>query len=92
MSNRKVKVMKETARIQIRTSEDMKRRASQLFEDLGLDLGTAINMFLSQSLREGGLPFRSRLSEFDREMEESEASPVTHAGDVENMKDIIHHV
>jgi len=36
--------MKETVRIQIRTSEDIKRRASQLFEDLGLDLGTAINM------------------------------------------------
>ena len=86
--------MKETARIQIRTSEDMKRRASQLFEDLGLDLGTAINMFLSQSLREGGLPFRSQLSNFDREMEEAQAetSPVTRAGDVENMKDIIHHV
>ena len=92
MSNRKVKVMKETARIQIRTSEDMKRRASQLFEDLGLDLGTAINMFLSQSLREGGLPFRSQLSKFDMEMEDAEASPVTRAGDVENMKDIIHHV
>ena len=92
MSNRKVKVMKETARIQIRTSEDMKRRASQLFEDLGLDLGTAINMFLSQSLREGGLPFRSQLSKFDMEMEEAETSPVTRAGDVENMKDIIHHV
>ena len=92
MSNRKVKVMKETARIQIRTSEDMKRRASQLFEDLGLDLGTAINMFLSQSLREGGLPFRSQLSKFDMEMEDAEASPVTRAGHVENMKDIIHHV
>lgn len=84
--------MKETARIQIRTSEDMKRRASKLFEDLGLDLGTAINMFLSQSLREGGLPFRSQLSKFDMEMEEAETSPVTRAGDVENMKDIIHHV
>ena len=45
-----------------------------------------------QSLREGGLPFRSQLSKFDREMEEAETSPVTHVGDVENMKDIIHHV
>ncbi|MCT6838373.1 MAG: type II toxin-antitoxin system antitoxin, RelB/DinJ family [Bifidobacteriales bacterium] len=70
----------------------MKRRTSQLFEELGLDLGTAINMVLSQSLREGGLPFRSRLSNLDREMEEAEASPVTHSGDVENMKDTIHHV
>lgn len=83
--------MKETARIQIRTSEDMKRRASQLFEDLGLDLGTAINMFLSQSLREGGLPFRSRLSKFDRKMEQAETSPITHAGDAKDMKDIVHH-
>lgn len=69
----------------------MKRRASQLFEDPGLDLGTAINMFLSLSLREEGLPFRSQLSKFDREMEEAEASPITHAGDAKNMRDIIHH-
>lgn len=84
--------MTETARIEIRTSKDMKCRPSQLFADLGLDLDTAINMFLSQSLRKRGLPFRSRPSKFDREMEEAEASPVTHEGDVENMKDIIHHV
>lgn len=69
----------------------MKRRASLLFEDPGQDLDTAINMFLSLSLREGGIPFRSRLSKFDREMEEAEASPITHAGGAKNMKDIIHH-
>lgn len=69
----------------------MKRRASQLFEDPGLDLDTAINVFHSQSLCEEGLPFRSRLSKFDREMEEAEALPITHAGDAKNMKDIIHH-
>ena len=84
--------MTETARIEIRTSKDMKCRASQLFADLGLYLDTTINMFLSQSLRKRGLPFRSRPSKFDREMEEAEASPVTHVGDVENIKDIIHHV
>ncbi|WP_445342985.1 type II toxin-antitoxin system RelB/DinJ family antitoxin [Bifidobacterium sp. ESL0819] len=55
------------ARIQIYVSADMKRRASQLFEDLGLDPDTAINMFLSQSLCEVELPFRSRLSKFDRD-------------------------
>ena len=69
------------ARIQIRISEDMKHRTAQLFGDLGLDLGTAINFFLSQSLREEEPPFRSRLSQFDREMEEVETSPLIQAGD-----------
>lgn len=82
----------ERARIQIRTCKDMKRRASQRFEDLGLALGTAINILLSQSLGKAGLPFRSRLSKFESEMEEAEASPDTYAGDVENIKDIIHHI
>lgn len=54
----------------------MKRRTAKLFEDLGLDLSTEINIFLSPSLRGEGPPIHSQLSQFDREMEEAETSPL----------------
>lgn len=37
-------------------------KAEKLFRELGLDLQTAINLFLLQSLRENGLPFTPRLT------------------------------
>lgn len=37
--------------------EDVREKASALFEELGLDLSTAINVFLRQSLYECAFPF-----------------------------------
>lgn len=37
--------------------EDVREKAAALFEDLGLDLSTAINVFLRQSLYECAFPF-----------------------------------
>ena len=39
---------------------DIKPRAQALFADLGLDLSTAVNMFLRQSVYVHGLPFAPR--------------------------------
>ena len=36
---------------------DIKTKAQELFADFGLDLSTAINMFLRQSVRENAIPF-----------------------------------
>ncbi len=36
---------------------DVKAKAQELFSDLGLDLSTAINIFLRQAIRENALPF-----------------------------------
>lgn len=36
---------------------DVKTEAQKLFADLGLDLSTAINIFLRQAVREEGIPF-----------------------------------
>lgn len=36
---------------------DVKTKAQELFADLGLDLSTAINLFLRQSIRENSIPF-----------------------------------
>ena len=42
--------------INIRVNEQVKSDAKKLFAKLGLDLSTAINMFLIQSVREQGIP------------------------------------
>ena len=35
---------------------DIKAKAQELFSDLGIDLSTAVNIFLRQSIRENAIP------------------------------------
>ena len=49
--------------LQIRVEEELKTQATLLFNELGLDLSTAIRLFLKKSLQVGGIPFDVRLSE-----------------------------
>lgn len=42
----------------IKIDPDLKREAQQLFDSLGLNLSTAVNMFLKQAVREQAIPFR----------------------------------
>lgn len=41
----------------ITIDEDVKAKAQELFSDFGLDLSTAINIFLRQTIRENAIPF-----------------------------------
>ena len=43
--------------VQIRIDENLKNEATSIFEQLGLDLPTAIRMFLKKSVEESGIPF-----------------------------------
>lgn len=43
--------------VQIRVDEDLKNEATDIFERLGLDLPTAIRVFLKKSVEESGIPF-----------------------------------
>jgi len=43
---------------QIRIDADVKREANALFKDLGLDMSTAVNMFLKQCIICDGLPMK----------------------------------
>ena len=45
------------ALIQLRIDDELKEQASKLYEGLGLDLSSAIRMFLRRSVSEGGVPF-----------------------------------
>ena len=44
--------------ITIRTDTETKEKAKELFSDFGMDMSTAINAFLHQSLTEQAIPFR----------------------------------
>ena len=46
-----------TATLQIRVEDNLKEQAIALFERLGLDLPTAIRIFLKKSVAENGVPF-----------------------------------
>ena len=43
--------------LNIRTDKDVKEQAEQIFAELGLNMTTAINLFLRTAIRKRGLPF-----------------------------------
>ena len=50
-----------TTNMNIRTDVEVKAAAEQLFGQLGLNLTTAVNMFLRQAIRTGGIPFEIKV-------------------------------
>lgn len=49
--------------INIRIDEKVKNKAEKVFEELGMNMSTAVNVFLRQAIREGGIPFRINTNE-----------------------------
>jgi DNA-damage-inducible protein J len=45
----------------IRMDSEIKGQAQKIFAELGLDMTTAVNLFLRQSIRVQGIPFDLRL-------------------------------
>ena len=43
--------------IQFRIDDDLKAEATAIYEKLGIDLSTAVRMFLKRSVMENGIPF-----------------------------------
>lgn len=43
--------------LNIRIDEDVKKQGEALFAELGMNMTTAINVFLRQAIRAGGIPF-----------------------------------
>lgn len=67
--------------IAIRVDEKLKEEATKLYKDLGLDMPTAIKMFLKQSVLTRSIPFDIRLdSDFSLEL---------NSGDYVRTRDII---
>lgn len=50
-------VVKSDTSMTIRMNKEVKQQAQQLFSDLGMDMTTAINVFLRQAIKHNGFPF-----------------------------------
>ena len=49
--------MSDTINVTIRLDREVKERAERMFNDFGMNLSTAFNIFARQSLRQGRIPF-----------------------------------
>ncbi len=58
-----------TTLVQVRIDEDLKNQATVIYDALGIDLSTAVRMFLKRSVMMNGVPFSMTLpnSEFKAE-------------------------
>lgn len=52
----------DSTNLNIRTDKDVKLAAEKIFEELGLNMTTAVNIFLRQTIRENGIPFELKLN------------------------------
>ncbi len=59
--------MANTTNFSVRIDTDIKRQCEMLYGELGMNLTTAINVFLRQSLRAGGFPFAVRVDKPNKE-------------------------
>ncbi len=62
--------MANTINVNIRLDEDLKKQTEKLLADMGLNMTTAVNIFLRQVLRTGGIPFEitTRKDDFNNPM------------------------
>ena len=50
-----------TTNLNIRTDKEIKDQAEKIFNELGLNMTTAVNIFLRTAIREHGIPFALKL-------------------------------
>ena len=59
--------------LNVKVDDELKKNAAKLFDDLGLNVTTAVKMFLNQSILKQGIPFSvSKNNEVYPSMEEKE--------------------
>ena len=51
---------------QIRIDANIKQQATDLFNNLGLDMSSAVNLFLHQCVLRGGLPFTIEIPSYNQ--------------------------
>lgn len=55
--------MVNMALLQIRVDEELKNQANAVYNEIGIDLSTAVRMFLKKSVLEGGIPFDTKIDQ-----------------------------
>ena len=80
-----------TVNFSVRMDADLKREVEAIYAELGMNLTSAVNAFLRQSVRVGGMPFDLRLNAQQRETvlamleaEQLASDPGVEAMDVED--------
>ena len=59
--------MTNTTNFSVRMDSDIKKQCEALYNELGINLTTAINVFLRQSIWAGGFPFDVRMEQPNKE-------------------------
>ncbi len=52
-------VMADVANLNIKIDRDLKLKADRLFNDMGMNLTTAVNVFIKQAVMERAMPFKT---------------------------------
>ena len=56
-----------TSVVQFRVDDELKEQASEVCEELGIDLPTALRMFMKRTVAENGIPFSMTLPKAQKE-------------------------
>lgn len=82
--------MADTTNFSVCLDSNIKKQCEELYNDLGMTLTTAINVFLRQSLRVGGLPFELRQERPNKETIAAmlEAERIVHGSSVKGYDDL----
>jgi DNA-damage-inducible protein J len=59
---KEVVAMSDTINLSIRMDRELKEQAENLFSELGMNMTTALNVFVRQSVRQGKIPFEISLA------------------------------
>ena len=56
--------------VNVRVDENVKRDVERLFDSLGMNMSTAVNMFFKQCLMEQGLPYQPKVRQKRKSLNE----------------------
>ncbi len=82
--------MAATTNFSVRMDSDIKKKCEAMYGELGINLTTAINVFLRQSLRVGGFPFDVRIEQPNKDTIEAmlEAERILKDSSVKRYSDV----
>lgn len=82
--------MANTTNFSVRMDSDIKKQCEAMYGELGINLTTAINVFLRQLLRVGGFPFDVRMEKPNKETIAAmlEAERITRDSSVKRYSDV----
>ncbi len=82
--------MQESTNINIRMDKEVKNAAEKIFNELGLNMTTAINIFLRKAIQVQGIPFDIKLNTPNettmKAIEEGESLPSTTYNNISDLK------